>query len=40
MNQYSYFKNNIKSKVVSYVCLFWAERPDVGWIPLKHAEIW
>ena len=39
MNQYSYFKNNLKYKAVSYVSLIWAGRPDVGWIRLKHTAI-
>jgi hypothetical protein len=40
MHQYIYFKNNLKYKVLSYVSLFQAERPVVGWIRLKHAKIW
>jgi hypothetical protein len=39
MNQYIYFKNNLKYKVVSYASLILAERPDVGWFRLKHSAI-
>lgn len=39
MNQYSYFKNNLKYKVVNYVSLILAKRPDVGWIRLKNSAI-